>query len=129
MILKSDIPRPKNDEPPGEPFHSDLPDSGLARTARLILEIVPGERRLLKDFGCRVHELTLTDARSFELAGALIEEALDRWAPQLGVDRAEVSPLERGKLDVRLRSGSAWHRLAITHRHPSSACLREAEEP
>jgi phage baseplate assembly protein W len=80
--------------------------------------MVPGERRLLAEFGCRIHELgsIRTDAEC-QLAAALVEEALERWIPDLGVERAEVETTEReGCLRVRLRVAGAWHSLAIQHR-------------
>jgi phage baseplate assembly protein W len=92
--------------------------SPLARTARLILEVVPGERRLLPEFGCRVHRLPAisTDADR-RLAAALIEEALDLWAPSLRVDRAEVTSCEDGAIAVVLRARGSTHELTIIHRH------------
>ena len=92
--------------------------SPLARTARLILEVVPGERRLLPEFGCRVHQLPAisTDADR-RLAAALIEEALDLWVPSLRVDRAEVTSAEDGSIAISLRARGASHALTITHRH------------
>ena len=115
MISKNSAPLPAEEER-GEP------DSEVARAARWVLEIVPGERRLLPEFGCRVHEVeSLATPVSREVAAALVEDALERWVPRLRVDRAEVVPSGGGKLAVRLRAGGNWHSLEISHRHPSAA--------
>lgn len=89
----------------------------VADTARLILEVVPGERRLLPAFGCRVHLLAAIDsAADRELAAVLVEEALERWAPDLRVERAEVTSVEEGVIGLRLRAWNSWHALSIAHR-------------
>lgn len=111
--------------------------SETARRARLVLEVVPGERRLLPGFGCRIHEIpSLSTSAERQLAAACVEDALERWAPDLGVERAEVLPVEEGlardgapasgSVRLRLRARGAWHALTIAHRHPRAA--KEAEE-
>ena len=115
-------PRPPGWTVPLEVVDGRLPrerPDRIADTARLILEVVPGERRLLPEFGCRIHRLErIQDEGSRHVAAALVEEALDRWAPQLGVDRAEVVPLEDSMLEVSIRAGGAWTRFRIAHRPP-----------
>ena len=89
----------------------------LISTARLILEVGPGERRLLPEFGCRIHWLPgLSTEGERQLGAALVEEALDRWAPYLGVDRAEIRSVEDGMVLVALRANGEWHELSLTHR-------------
>lgn len=104
--------------------------SPLARTARLVLEVVPGERRLLPEFGCRVHLLPAiaTDADR-RLAAALIEEALDLWAPSLRVDRADVTSAEDGAIAVVLRARGAAHALTITHRCSHDPARGNSHDP
>ena len=100
----------------------DAPPSLLALRARLVLEVAPGERRLLPEFGCRIHQLPSLDGAALcELAAALVEEALDRWAPDLGVDRADVLAAEGKEVRLRLRASGAWHALTITHRRAAAA--------
>jgi phage baseplate assembly protein W len=104
---------------PGEPL------SPVARTARLVLEVVPGERRLLPEFGCRVHQLpAITTDADRRLAAALIEEALDAWVPSLRIDRADVTSVENGAIAVVLRARGAAHALTIAHRHRDAAAPR-----
>lgn len=89
----------------------------IIRTARRVLEIVPGERRLLPGFGCRVHALESLDGpHSRSLAAGLVEEALERWAPALGVERAEVHPAEGGWVRVALRVSARWHEFGMKRR-------------
>ncbi len=90
----------------------------VARAARRVLEIVPGERRLLPEFGCRIHALgSLRAARDRDLAAGLVEEALERWAPHLEVDRAEVWPAgDPGWIRVAIRASGRWHELEIRQR-------------
>ena len=113
MMLKHENPTPAEGEE--SPALSDL-----SRAARLVLEIAPGERRLLPRFGCRVHDLPRVDGKNAVLAAALIEEALEAWAPQLCVERAEVRAAGADRLAVRLRAAGVWHCLEITHRRPSN---------
>lgn len=91
-------------------------------TLRLVLDVVPGERRLLPEFGCRIHFLgALEDARSLALAASLVEEAIERWAPDLGADRVEVAPLDGPGAEVSVRAGGTWHRVRIPLRTPRDA--------
>jgi len=63
----------------------------LEDTVRLVLEVRPGERPLLPEFGCRIHSLhSLGTEGERQVAAALAEEALERWVPWLGVERVEV---------------------------------------
>lgn len=114
LISTSDLPLAR-----GAPRETEL--SALAEQARLVLEIVPGERRRLPAFGCRLHEISLESPASREIAAALVEEALERWAPGLGVERAEVLVPEGGRIHLRLWSAGQWHALTITHRFAAQA--------
>lgn len=93
----------------------------LVDTIRLVVGVVPGERRLMPEFGCRIHELeTLASERERQIAAALVEEALDRWAPRLGVERVEVlSPTDNGTVRLALRVQGAWHELDLRLRGSS----------
>jgi len=105
------------------------PDHVLERMRR-VLEIVPGERPLLPQFGCRIHFLSSLATREDRLlAAALVEEALERWLPELRVDRAEVLGSYDGLIRLALLTGGTWYGLEIKHRHPSRARSAEGEEP
>ena len=89
----------------------------VVRAARRVLEIVPRERRLLPEFGCRIHALgSVRTTRDRALAAGLVEEALERWVPALGVDRAEVWPSSDGWIRVAIHAAGCWHELEIKHR-------------
>jgi len=120
------------DEPFSSTTDGPLPaEAGLtplAERARLVLEIVPGERRLLPDLGCRLHCLPRIAAPAErQLAAACVEEALERWLPDLRVERAEVVEVGRGWVGLRLRAGGRWHELRVSHRHPD--VLEERRDP
>ena len=75
-------------------------------TARLVLDVRPGERALLPEFGCRIHSLrSITTDTDRHVAAALIEESLERWVPWLGVDRVDVDEATDSELRIVL-----WHR-------------------
>ena len=67
--------------------------SSLAERMRLVLEVVPGERPLLPEFGCAVqHMKQISTPRERQVAAALIEDALERWLPSVrvvGVDMVD----------------------------------------
>jgi phage baseplate assembly protein W len=94
------------------------PPSSVSSRAALVLAVAPGERRLLPEFGCRVHELpSIESGEECQLAAALVEEALECWTPDLGVERTEVETTDReGCLKIRLRVAGLWHVLTIPHR-------------
>lgn len=109
LISRSDIPLEA-----GEPREPDLSD--VARRARLVLDIAPGERRLLPEFGCRIHELELGGESRRAVAAVFVEQALERWTPGLAIERAEVLEQDGGRIEIRLLKSGSWHRLWITHR-------------
>lgn len=96
-----------------------MPITEVSRRAKLILEVIPGERRLLPAFGCRIHSLpSLESAASRHLAAALVEEALEHWAPDLDCERAEVGEASDRGVSIRILARGGWHQVLITHRHP-----------
>ena len=91
----------------------------LTERARLVLEVVPGERRLQPDFGCRIHCLaSLQKVGEQQLAAALIEEALARWIPQFGVERVDVLLVEGHSVAIALLAAGRRHELTFEHRPP-----------
>ena len=92
-------------------------EDSIVERARLVLEVVPGERRREPVFGCRVHFLPeIETEEDRQLAAALIEESLEMWLPALGVERARVDASEDGVIHLRLRRGGVWRPLSIAHR-------------
>jgi phage baseplate assembly protein W len=112
----------------------ELPARDDLKRARLVLEIVPGERRLLPEFGCRIHLLpSIATEAERHLAAALVEEALDLWVPYLRIDRAEVLGVEGGWIRLALRTHGSWSEMLLKHRAPTSSgrwdLQAEEEEP
>ena len=93
----------------------------LVDTARLVLEVIPGERPLMPEFGCRLHHLTSLDGeRERQIAAALVEEALERWTPWLGVERVEVLEAAQGEVRLALRARGSWHEMSLSLRRPAA---------
>jgi phage baseplate assembly protein W len=81
---------------------------------RLLLEVVPGERPLLPEFGCVIHQLpSLAGVEERQIAGALVEEAIERWMPRLGVERVEVLGASERRARLALRVRGSWHDLEL----------------
>jgi len=94
----------------------------LEDTVRLIVEVAPGERPLLPSFGCRIHELAriATEAER-HAAATLVEDALERWAPWLGVRRVEVVEVEAPALRLRIVAGAEDREVEVHWRGGSGA--------
>ena len=84
------------------PFHFDPAGGGVAlseyeenirQNISIILGTQPGERQMLPDFGCRIHELLFAPDNSYagQLAARHVEDALQRWEPRIEVIGVEVA--------------------------------------
>ena len=70
----------------------------------IILGTKPGERQMLPEFGCRVHELMFapnTPATS-HLVARHIKEALARWEPRIEVQSVDAYPDANGQIRVQI---------------------------
>ena len=85
----------------------------------LILATAPGERLMLPDFGCGIHDLVF-EANTAALRGlvqANVREALLRWEPRIDLIEVEVtSPPGEGQLlqigiDYRIRGANTIYNL------------------
>ena len=85
----------------------------------IILGTAPGERQMLPEFGCGIHDLVFR-ANTADLRGMLAEKvrtALVRWEPRIDVVdvRVESSPEARNCLyiliDYRIRTNNAFYNL------------------
>ncbi len=94
-------------------FPSQRPDPFLD-TARLILGVAPGERRLLPEFGWGGHQLQdLEDPIQKQVAAVMAEEALRRWAGDLEVERVEVLRVDGRWVELELSRKGLRARLEI----------------
>jgi phage baseplate assembly protein W len=97
---------------------------------RLLLEVVPGERPLLPEFGCVIHQLpSLAGVEERQIAGALVEETIERWMPRLGVERVEVLSASEGRARLALRVRGSWHDLDLELRKEPPGGERGDDSP
>ena len=85
-------------------------EQNIRECITLILGTKPGERQMLPEFGCRIHELMFspnTRATS-TLVAHYVEEALARWEPRIEVTKVDSWPDLAGAIKVlvhyRIRS-------------------------
>ncbi|HEX9619369.1 MAG TPA: GPW/gp25 family protein [Polyangiaceae bacterium] len=85
----------------------------------LLLSTAPGERVMLPNFGCGIHDLVF-EANTASLRGLVVQkvrDALNRWEPRIDVVdvRAETAPDAANRLelriDYRLRSNNSFYNL------------------
>ena len=86
----------------------------------IILSTAPGERQMLPEFGCGIHDLVF-EPNTAALRGLIqskVDEALSRWEPRidvLGVRVETPTPDERNRLliriDYRVRANNAFFNL------------------
>jgi phage baseplate assembly protein W len=95
------------------PFQFDLASGGLGMSeyednirqcVTVILGTKPGERQMLPEFGCRVHELMFapkTGATATMIAQH-VRKALERWEPRIEVGKVESWPEPSGTIRVQV---------------------------
>ena len=91
----------------------------IRRSLLLILSTAPGERLMLPDFGCGIHELVF-QPNTASLRGAVREkvvEAVRRWEPRVDLldVRVETHAVQRTRLlihlECRVRANNAFFNL------------------
>jgi phage baseplate assembly protein W len=94
-------------------------DAKIRQSIWLILSTAPGERQMLPEFGCGVHELVF-EANTAALRGVLqgkVRDALTRWEPRIDVldVRVEAPPEQRNylliRVDYRVRANNSLYNL------------------
>src|SRR5258706_15993046 len=77
----------------------------VADAVRLVLGVAPGERRLLPEFSGKAHGLPdLDDPVRAQAAAVFAEEALRRWASDLGVERVDIRGVRGRKVTLEVRA-------------------------
>lgn len=81
-------------------------DEKVRQSIWLILSTAPGERQMLPEFGCGIHDLVFepnTVTLRAQL-GVQVREALSRWEPRIEVldVRVETRSEARNHLDIRV---------------------------
>ena len=94
----------KFDGASGAVKYSEFEDN-IRQSMSLILATRPGERQMLPEFGCRIHELMYTPNTSANasLVSYHVRAALERWEPRIDVIDVAAEPLADGRLDVKVR--------------------------
>lgn len=96
------------------PFGFDPASGGIAlsefeenirESVTIILGTQPGERQMLPDFGCRIHELMFAPATraTSTLAQYHVETSLARWEPRIEVIHVDAYPGNSGVLRVEVK--------------------------
>ena len=94
-------------------------DEKIRQSIWIILSTAPGERVMMPDFGCGVHDLVF-EANTSALRARVqvnVRESLIRWEPRIDVIdvRAETPPDARNylmiRVDYRVRSNNAFYNL------------------
>lgn len=96
------------------PFRFDMATGAVATSSAedniresmtLVLGTRPGERQMLPDFGCRIHELVYTPntQANASLIAYHVRAALQRWEPRIDVLDVKAEPTVGGKVQVQVR--------------------------
>jgi len=70
----------------------------------LIIGTKPGERQMLPEFGCRVHEMLFapnTPSTSQQIS-EYVEQALNNWEPRIEVEGVQAWPDKTGTIRVQV---------------------------
>jgi phage baseplate assembly protein W len=80
-------------------------EDNIRESMTLILGTRPGERQMLPEFGCRIHELMYTpnSQANAGLVAYHVRAALERWEQRIDVLSVEAVPDRSGKLSVSVR--------------------------
>jgi phage baseplate assembly protein W len=78
----------------------------IRQSVWILLSTAPGERLMLPDFGCGIHDLVF-EPNTAALRGTVqvkVREALQRWEPRIDVLDVQVDspPEERNLLNIRI---------------------------
>lgn len=95
------------------PFSFDRADGSVAfseyeenirQNITIILGTRPGERQMLPQFGCRIHELLFAPntRATAHIAAQHVEEALKRWERRIEVLEVDAEPDPSGAIRVEL---------------------------
>ncbi|MGC6515860.1 MAG: GPW/gp25 family protein [Myxococcota bacterium] len=77
-------------------------EENIRQSITLILGTRPGERQMMPEFGCKIHEVVFTpEGRGMErLVAYHVETALTRFEPRIEVLRVQAEAGEAGRLRV-----------------------------
>jgi phage baseplate assembly protein W len=89
-------------DPAGGGISMSVGEENIRQNITVILGTRPGERQMLPDFGCRIHDLLFApNVRSVSgLAQRHVQEALQKWEPRIQVEKVDASPDPSGAIRV-----------------------------
>jgi len=79
-------------------------EENIRQCVTVILGTRPGERQMMPDFGCRVHELLFApnNQTTAQVAAGHVREALNRWEPRIEVQDVVASSDPSGAIQVEV---------------------------
>jgi phage baseplate assembly protein W len=79
-------------------------EENIRQNITIIIGTRPGERQMLPDFGCRIHEMLFAPNTrgTAHLIGRYVEEALKRWEPRIEVENVVARPDPAGAIRVEV---------------------------
>jgi uncharacterized protein len=95
-------------------------EQNIRESITLILGTKPGERQMLPDFGCRIHELMFTPntTSTATIVAHHVQAALARWEPRIEVTKVDSWPDPGGTVRVsvhyKIRSTQQAQDVALT---------------
>jgi uncharacterized protein len=79
-------------------------EQNIKENLTLILGTKPGERQMMPDFGCRIHELMFAPntLATSHLISSHVERAIKRWEPRVNVLSVDAWPDPSGTVRVKV---------------------------
>jgi phage baseplate assembly protein W len=80
-------------------------EDNIRESMTLILGTRPGERQMLPEFGCRIHDLVYTPntAANASLIAYHVQTALERWEARIDVLEVLAEPSAGGRVNVSVK--------------------------
>jgi phage baseplate assembly protein W len=94
-------------------------EQNIRESITIILGTKPGERQMLPEFGCRVHEVLFSPntRATATLVSHFVEDALARWEPRIQVTKVDAWPDSVGTVKVmvhyRIKSTDELQEVAL----------------
>lgn len=89
-------------DPAGGGVAMSTAEENIRQNITIILGTRPGERQMLPDFGCRIHELLFApNTRNVSsIASRHVQDALRRWESRISVESVDATPDPSGAIRV-----------------------------
>ena len=79
-------------------------EQNIRECVTIILGTKPGERQMMPEFGCRIHEVMFAPntGATAVLVGHHVQKALGRWEPRIEVIKVDAFPEDGGTIRVQV---------------------------